>query len=176
MKPNKDVIEYAMIFIGSLVMACLIVLLFTLLTGCKLLHSRELQKSEVKTDSSSVKKETETLTKVDTSKSKSESTYTKETFYYGRDTTINNFIIQPNQPAVYIRESGTKKEETQNYNFEDWQRRFTDSMTIANMKTELEKKSETKVKVLDFWQILALGMLGLIVLYMVANKFITLKR
>lgn len=170
---KNNLIEYIIRFLGALVTAGLIVFLFVTLSGCKLLHSKDVQRTESKSDSSGVKKETETSSKVDTSKSKSESAYTRETFYYGRDTTINNFI---SQPAVYIRESGTKKEETQNYNYEQRLKEFTDSFTIANLKNELAKKSETKVKVLDFWQILALGMLGLVVLYLVGKNFITLKR
>jgi hypothetical protein len=175
MKNDPDSNSFLKDFITCLIIAGAMVVFCLLLSSCSFFRKVAMTKDEVKSDSSSVKKETEKLNKVDTSKSKSESTYTKETIYFGRDTTINNFYTTPS-PAVIIRESGTKKEETNNYNYETRERQLIDSMRIANLELQLSKKTETKVKVLDFWQILALGILGLIVLYFVANKFITFKK
>lgn len=172
---NEDYIEIVKGVAGGLIILVLIVWFF-LASGCKLLSEVKKDRTETKTDSSGVKKETEMLSKVDTSKSKSESAYTKEIFYYGRDTTINNFIFQPNQPSVYIKESGTRKDETQNYNYEQRLRQSLDSMRISELEKQLNKETKTEVKIFDFWQILALGIIGVIVLYLIANKFITIKK
>ncbi len=156
-----------------LLLAILIVIVAAMCSSCSFFNKSQKQSSEIKTDSTKVKRETEKVSNVDTSKTKAESTYQKETIYFGRDTTINNYYPAP---AVIIRESGTKKEETNNYNYETRERQIVDSMRIANLELQLSKKTETKVKVLDFWQILALGLIGIVILYLVGNKFLTIKK
>ena len=139
--------------------------------GCKILQTKQSSSS----DTSSVKKELQVNSKVDTSKTKSESQYTRETFIVpGRDTTINNFIFQPGnqQPTVYIRETGSKKEETNTFQFADFRKEILDSLSASKQ----ESKVETKVKVLDFWQILALGLIGLIIVFFIGSKFLVLKK
>jgi hypothetical protein len=175
MTNDPNINSFFVVFRNSLLVALGIIILMLACSSCSFFNKSQSSRKQTGSDSSNVKKVTETLTKVDTSKTKSESTYTKETIYFGRDTTINNYFTTP-APTVIVRETGTKKEETQNFNFENYRKDLIDSIRIAHLELELSKKSETKVKVLDFWQILALGMVGLIVLYFVANKFITLKK
>jgi hypothetical protein len=166
---NYDKSYMRILFIALAIVGLLATLL---LTSCKLFSEVEKSRTTAATDSAAVKKETETVSKVDTSKSKSESTYTKETIYFGRDTTINNYITTPG-PTVIVRESGTKKEESQNYNFENRERIIVDSMRLAHLESQLTKQSETKVDVLGigFWIGVALAGLVLIGLLIMAMKF-----
>ena len=154
--------EYIFTFIGALVIACVIVFLFVTLTGCKLLSKVEKQKSEVKTDSTNVKKVTETSSKVDTSKTVTASS--KETIYYPQP------IIVPGKngetKVVFVpqstKETGT--EERQNFNYEDYRKDLIDSMRIANLELQLTKQSEIKTSVLGFGFWLGVALVGLVLI------------
>jgi len=155
-------------FIAALAAALLILFFMLFVTSCKILHKKDVQKS----DTADVKKETQSSVKVDTSKSKSESAYTRETFIYpGGDTNVfvtNNY---PASPAVYIRESGTKKTEDDNFKFEDFKRDFLDSMKTVTTA----KQTETKIKT-DWMTIAILAALGLLVLKNFVMPYISLTK
>jgi hypothetical protein len=147
---------------GMIILAVLA--LWMAFSSCNVFKKVEQKKS----DSTVVKKELETASKVDTSKHSRESAYTRETFIYPRDTNVfvtNNY---PASPAVYIRETGTQKEVNNDYKFEDLRKEFLDSLS-ASAKS---KNVETKVKVLDFWQLLALAGIAFLILKTVAGKYI----
>jgi hypothetical protein len=150
----------------------LAVVLSLALSSCSFMSKSDKHQTANKSDSVAVTKEKEALNKVDTSKSKSESAYTKETFFFpGRDTTINNYIFQPSQPAVYIRESGTQKEEKQNFNFESWLKEKEDSIRIAQLQTELNKKKESEGSVLSVGQLIGIALIGLVLIGIVLMAF-----
>jgi len=159
---------YWEIFIAALAAALLILFFMLFITSCKILHKKDVQKS----DTADVKKETQTSVKVDTSKSKSESAYTRETFIYpGRDTNVfitNNY---PASPAVYIRESGTKKTEDDNFKFEDLRKEILDSLKIVNSA----KQTETKIKT-DWMTIAILAALGLLIAKNFIGPYISLTK
>jgi len=122
-----------------------------LFASCEVLKT----KRRVATDSVSISKLDSTLLKKLEALNKRDCTYLKETIYFGRDTTINNFSNPTNvyYPTQVIRESGT-------FSREDYLR-ITDSMnkmksdTTAVNKVEESKSKETKV--LGFWQIVAIA-------------------
>jgi hypothetical protein len=166
MKPNQTKIQMDKNFLKILMAAIagvLIWFLFILLmTSCKFFQKLE----KTKSDTVAVKKVTDTSVKVDTSKTKSESSYLRETFIFPpKDTVINNYY-NTTTPAVYIRESGSKTDQTDNFKFEDLRKEVLDSIAASRKNVS----SDTKIKVFDFWQILALGLVGLIVIYFITNK------
>lgn len=143
------------------VLTALLIYLFVLLffSSCKLF--REVKKDS--SDSTHVLKQIDRVSNTDTSKIKTETTYTRETFFYPRDTTVNNFITNP---VAYIRETGSQKTEELTARFENMQRTLLDSLnSIRNSKQAI-----TKVSVFDFWQILAVGLVALIILYFLVTK------
>lgn len=140
---KNDILEYILLVFGSIAVAALLVLLFSLLTGCRLIREHKSDSTVKTSDSSTFKKQSESSNKVDTSKSKSETTYLKETYIYPpRDTIVNNYY--PASPAVYIRESGNKKDETQNYNYDQRLKEVTDSMKIASLQQQVNEQSKSK--------------------------------
>jgi hypothetical protein len=148
--------------VGILVFIAILTLLI-FLSGCSLQTLFDKQKKEQASDSTSVKKETESFSKVDSTKSKSEATNTKETVYYpqpiivpGRDGETKVVFV----PQT-VTESGTVKEEKQNFNFEDWYKRKEDSAKIAQLQTELDKKSKTEGSVLSVGQLIGIAFIGI---------------
>lgn len=141
-----------------------------LLSSCHVIKS--LKSTENKKDS--VSQTSQGSVRVDSNGTKSDKTYTKETFYLpGKDTIINN-IIQAGKPQiVYIKETGQEKtEQAQIIRDTSWKDAFNSlAVLIANKETE----SKTRVG-LGFWEIFAIAIVGLIFIFLVANKFITLKK
>ena len=101
-----------------------IVLIIILLSGCKLF--REVDKKS--SDSTVVKKDIQSSAKVDTSQTKTETASTKETVYYPQPIYIQG--KDGETKVVFVpqstKETGTKKEESNNAIFETWQRNFMD--------------------------------------------------
>ena len=149
-------------YIPSLTVAFVCVVILISLSSCEFFRKLDKQTTTNKNDSTNVKKETVTASSVDTSKSKSAST--KETVYYPQP------IIVPGKDGetkiVFVpqtvKETGT--EEKQNFNYENYMKNFVDSMTIAQLKAELNKKSETKGSLLGigFW--IGVSILGIVLL------------
>lgn len=160
----KKFLEYILIVAGSIILAALIWLLLFSLTGCRLIKERKTDSTIKTSDSANVKKQTESSNKVDTSKSKSETTYLKETYIYPpRDTIINNYY--PSSPSVYIRESGAKKEEVNNYNYDQRLKEVTDSMRIASLQERVNEQTKSKTKVgPSFIEWVLIGVLALLLL------------
>jgi hypothetical protein len=129
----------------------LFIVLICLLSSCEVLKT----KRRVATDSISVTKIDSTILKKLEALNKRDCTYYKETILFGRDTTINNFTTPVNNyyPTQVIRESGT-------FSREDYLR-ITDSMNrVKSDTTSVSKVEESKskeIKVLGFWQILAIA-------------------
>ena len=158
-EPNHN--KFLRDFMTCLVIALIMVILCIIFSSCSLFNKSQKTKETIKTDSTSVKKVTETSSKVDTSKTKSEST--KETVYYPQP------IIIPGTNGgeakiIFVPQSTkeTGKSETQNFNYDQWFKEKTDSMTIANLQLQLSKQSETKVGILPlgFW--IGIGFVGLV--------------
>ena len=153
-----------------LLIAVLAVLVCILCSSCEFFRKLDKSKTEVRGDSTNVKKEAEGLNKVDTSKSKTETASTKETVYYPQP-----IIIKGDDGKSYpvfvpqiVKETGSSKEEKQNFNYDQWFKEKTDSITIAQLRLELDKKSETKGSVLGmgFWigvSILGVVLLGIVI-------------
>jgi hypothetical protein len=125
---------------GFLIVAALAIWIF-LATGCKVLSVKKKETS----DSTSVKKETNELSKVDTSKTKSASTNTKETVYYPQP------IIVPGKDGetkiVFVpqtvKESGSSSQETNTYDFE---KRLNEKIDSVNASKDV-KNTDTNAKV-----------------------------
>lgn len=138
MNPNK-------LYFKDLITAAIISVLFVVFiisfSSCKLLS--KVNKSS--NDSASVKKETETSAKVDTSKSKTESSNTKETVYYPQP------IIVPGKDGetkvIFVpqstKETGSQTQENINYKFEDLRKEVLDSLRVANASKESKTKAGT---------------------------------
>ncbi len=146
----------------TFILALIFVIIAAIFSGCTLFQKTQKTKEEIKSDSTSVKKVTETSSKVDTSKTSS--TNTKETVYYPQP------IIVPGKngetKVVFvpqtIRETGT--EEKQNFNYEDYRKDLIDSMRIANLELALSKQSETKTSILGFGFWLGVSLLGIVLI------------
>jgi len=134
------------------------------LASCKLFREIQTEKS----DSTSVNKSSEGLQKVDTSKIKSESASTKETVYYPQPIYIQG--KDGETKVVFVpqstKETEARKEETDLALFENFRKEFLDSLSSKTSK----KDAETKVKVLDFWQILALGLLFVVLIFIIRKN------
>jgi len=149
-------------FRNVLLIALGIVIVMFACSSCSVFGEFGKKRTSVSNDSTNFKKETEKLSKVDTSKSKNETT--KETVYYPQP------IIVPGKDGetkvIFVPQSTkeTGKEETQNFNYDQWFKEKTDSMTIAQLQLELSKKSEIKAELLPlgFW--LGLGFVGLVLI------------
>jgi uncharacterized membrane protein len=145
--------EYRNDFIKALGGVAMIFLFLTafICSGCEFMRKLDKSATTDRNDSTNVKKQTEVSSSVDTSKTKTAST--KETVYYPQP------IIVPGKDGetkiVFVpqtvKETGT--EEKQNFNYENYMKNVLDSMTIAQLKSELNKKSETEGSVLGmgFW-------------------------
>jgi hypothetical protein len=169
MNQNK---EYKSIWLDALLIGAGIVLLFVALSSCRITKSG---KSEINSKDS-IEKTSQGSVRVDSSGTKTKETYTKETFIPVFDTTNNHFTF--NMPAskpqyIYIKETGDKQtEQAQIIKDTSWQEAFRQLSTLIASK---ETESKTRVG-LGFWEIFAIGVVGLIFLFLVANRFITLKR
>lgn len=144
----------------SVLISFVLVVILITHSGCKFFQLKKSNSS----DTTSVKKDVTEQAKVDTSKSKSESEYKKETFYFGRDTTINNFY--PASPTVYIKESGSKKDETNNYQFENFRKELLDSINANKKVVSVETKGKFGFST---FEIIVLCTLGLYVIKTFAN-------
>ncbi len=122
-----------------------------LFASCQVLKT----KRRVATDSISVSKIDSTILKKLEALNKRDCTYLKETIFFGRDTNIFNNTTPVNNyyPTQLIRESGT-------FSREDYLR-ITDSMNKSKSDTtsvsKVEESKSKEIKVLGFWQILAIA-------------------
>lgn len=141
---------------------------------CLLLESCEVIKGKktAKTDSTSVSKTDQGAIKTSFDSSTKENQWTKETFVFPpalRDCTVNNNYFP--QPTVYIRESGSSKEQNNIVVVDStWQKRYDSLQYVQSIS---EKTKETKV--LSMWQIIGLAVgvsLFVFVLLKVGSGFI----
>lgn len=154
--------------LGAIGMLLLFLLPF-ICSSCKL--SREVSKSGK--DSIVVSKTNEGNSRIDSSGTKSDKTNTKETVYYPQPIYIQGKDGETKTVFVpqYIREIGTEKtEQSQIIKDTSWKDAFNSLAVLIS-----SKESQTTAKAFDFWQILALGILGLIVLYFIGNKFLVFR-
>ena len=136
--------------------------LLIMCSGCEFFRKMSKSETEVRGDSVNVKKATEVSSSVDTSKSKIAST--KETVYYPQP------IIVPGKDGetkiVFVpqtvKETGT--EEKQNYNFENYRKDFLDSMRMAKLEAELNKKSETEGSILGIGLWIGIAIVGVVLI------------
>ena len=157
MEPDIDK-AFNKILIRCAIVAIIIIGIIVFLSGCTLFKTSK----SVASDTTSVKKEVQLSSKVDTSKSKSESAYIKETFIYPpRDTTINNFYNTTNPPAVYIRESGSKKEETNTAIFDNFRKEFLDSLAASKRTVATESKTKFGFSTFEIIILCAVGLIFL---------------
>jgi len=174
-EPNENIF----ISVGGALIIIGLLFWLILFSGCKVFQDLKKEKSHIGSDSVNVKKESESLSKVDTSKSKSESAHNKETVYYPQPIYIEGKDGETKVVFVpqTVRESGTNKEETQNFNFENYRKDIIDSMRIAQLEFQLSKRVETKVDVLGigFWigvSLVGLVLIGLMVMILrLKNQF-----
>jgi len=162
-----------------ILIAVLIVLVCILCSSCEFFRKLDKQTTEVKNDSTKVNKVTEVASSVDTSKSKSAST--KETVYYPQPIIVqgkdgeSKIVFVPQT----VKETGT--EEKQNFNFDNYRRDLLDSIAIAQLREELNKKSETKGSLLGigFW--IGVAILGVVLIVLLLalvhfkNQIISIK-
>lgn len=152
----------------------IIIILFSLiLSSCEFF--RKLDKSS--SENSSIDTNKEGSLRKDSSGTKSDKTYTKETFFYpGRDTTINNFIFQPEakqqQPVVYIRETGQEKTEQAQVIVDTSWKDFA-RLLVASQS---EKKTETEGSVLGTGTIIAIAVAGFVLLLLIIAIFYIIKK
>ncbi len=145
-----------------LIIALITVVLCVIFSSCTLFQKTQKTKEETRTDSTSVKKVTETSSKVDTSKTSS--TNTKETVYYPQP------IIVPGKDGgtqvIFVPQKTTETgtEERQNFNYEDYRKDLIDSMRIANLELQLSKQSETKTSILGFGFWLGVSLVGIVLI------------
>ena len=149
---NIDTELLLLIYLG--ILFCIISL-----ASCSILKSKKVTTTEsgqvVKRDSGSVRKDSGSV--------KKESGFTREIYYYGKDTTINNYY---SRPAIVIKETGTSKsEETKQTTSANWDK-GQDSTIIKHSETTKEKEE----KAFSFWQIAALA-IGVIVLMKLIPDF-----
>jgi len=153
--------DFALAVAAVLIFAA-IVFISVVTSGCEFFRKLDKQTTTAKSDSNNVKREVVVASSVDTSKSKSAST--KETVYYPQP------IIVPGKDGetkiVFVpqtvKETGT--EEKQNFNFDNYRRDLLDSIAIAQLREELNKKSETKGSLLGigFW--IGIAILGVVLI------------
>ena len=166
MTNNSDSNSFFKVLFNAFIIALFIVLLLMILSSCKLVGGSQKQKSEVSGDTTSVKKQTESLTKGDTSKSKTETIHTKETIYQPQPIYIQG--KDGETKVIFVpqstKETGSNKSETLTYTFEDYRKDFLDSVRMANLEIALSKKSEIKVDILPlgFW--FGLALVGLVLI------------
>lgn len=144
-----------------------LLIILVLFSSCKLFTKSQGSKD----DSSHVISNKEQTLSGDTSKRKSEATNTKETVYYPQPIYIQGKDGESKVVFVpqTVKETLSNKEESQNGNYQQVTKDFMDSMR-AFMQT---RSSQTTVKAFDFWQIFALGIVGLVVLvilYVIIKK------
>lgn len=164
MTNDPNINSFFTMFRNSLLAALGIVLLMLACSSCDFFRRVQRTETQVKNDSTNVKKETETSSKIDTSKTTTATT--KETVYYPQP------IIVPGKDGetkvIFVPQSTkeTGKQETQNFNYDQWFKEKTDSMTIANLQLELSKKTETKGSLLGigFW--IGISLFGLVLIFL----------
>lgn len=140
-----------------------LILLIAGLSGCEFF--RKAQKQEY--SAADLKKEIDSLKKVDSTVIKKNSEYEKTTFVFPvnpKDTNvINNYF--PDYPAmprptVIIQEKGKEQEQTNTFNYEAWFKWKIDSLGASQKKTE----TTTKASLLGFWEIFAIGSVAIMAL------------
>jgi hypothetical protein len=140
------------------------VIVCLLLSSCSFFNKSQKTTSEIKNDSTKVKKETETSSKIDTSKTTTATT--KETVYYPQPIYIQG--KDGETKVIFAPKSTTEtgKQEVQNFNYEDYRKDIVDSMRIANLELALSKKSETKGSLLGigFW--IGISLFGLVLIFL----------
>ena len=162
-------------FIGNILKwlfaALIIFIIIYTLTGCNVFRALKKEESEARADSVNVKKQTEVSSKVDTTKTKTETIHTKETIYQPQPIYIQG--KDGETKVIFVpqstKETGSNKEEKQNFSFEDYRKDFMDSVKIAEMEKQLAKQSETKGSLLGmgFWigvSLVGLVLIGLMVM------------
>jgi len=133
--------EFKSIIKGAFIVAAAIVILCLLCSSCKVLSVKKKETS----DSTSVKKETNELTKIDTSKTKSSATNTKETVYYPQPIIVpgkdgeTKIVFVPQM----VKESGSSTQETNTYDFE---KRLNEKIDSMNASKDV-KNTDTNAKV-----------------------------
>ena len=170
--------DFALAIAGILILA-FIIFISVITSGCEFFRKIDKQTTTAKNDSTKVNKVTEVASSVDTSKSKSAST--KETVYYPQPIIVqgkdgeSKIVFVPQT----VKETGT--EEKQNFNFDNYRRDLLDSIAIAQLREELNKKSETKGSLLGigFWigvAILGVVLIGLLfALVHFKNQIVSIK-
>jgi hypothetical protein len=101
------------------------------------------------------------------STSKQANEWFRETFYFGRDTTINNYYTQPAGPAMIIREGGQSSTENNHSTYDSGWRKVADSLALALEESKKQKQEQA----LNGWQIAGLIVGGALILT-VLSKFI----
>lgn len=137
-----------------------LILLLAGLCSCEFL--RKVQKQEY--SAADLKKEIDSLKKVDSTVTKKNSEYEKTTFVFpanqGDTTIINNYFpgypAMP-RPTVIIQEKGKEQEQTKVFNYEAWFKWKIDSMGA----TKKQSATTTKGSLLGFWEIFAISVAGI---------------
>lgn len=152
--------EYWEIFkgvVGGLIILAIFIIFF--LTGCK--TSSQLKKAT--NDSTSVKKETNSQVKLDSSGSKSDKTSTKETVYYPQPIYIEGKNGETKVVFVpqVVKETGTEKtEEVQVSKDESWREAF-DSLSSKILNLSQDKKTKVGPSFIEWILIIAVGLIFL---------------
>lgn len=156
MKQNRDFLE---IFKGALAAVALLFLLVAFFTCCTVIRGKKSSSSD---STSVVKKDSGSLIKSDIAESKMKD-YERVTYIFPKDTNVINYHTYP---KTIIYEKGKQQEsKTQTIYDSSWKKEI-DSLKVRLANSQLN----TKTKVFDFWQILAIGLLGIIVLYFISTK------
>jgi uncharacterized protein YpmB len=126
-----------------------IIIFCTIFSSCSLFKKSQTTRKENNSDSTNVKKSSEVSSKVDTSKTKTETIHTKETIYQPQPIYVKG--KDGETKIVFVpqstKETGTSKEETQNFNYENTRKELLDSIRIANLELALSEKKESKTKI-----------------------------
>lgn len=134
-----------------------------ILPGCKL--TRKAQRSSLNT--TEVKKQIDTASKVDSAITKKQSEYEKITYVFSpnpKDTNVINnyfpdFPAMP-RPTVIIQEKGKEQEQTNTFNYELYYKWKSDSLAA----TQKQSGTTTKASVLGFWEMFAIGSVAIVAL------------
>lgn len=138
----------------------LLVLLF-LSCGCSISKA----KSSRSVDSTATHKvDSGGVSKTNTT-SKQANEWYRETVYFGRDTTINNYYTQPAGPAIIIREGGQSLQENTHGTYDSGWRKKADSLALALEESKKKKQEQA----LNGWQIVGLIVGGAIILTVVGQ-------
>ena len=145
---NEEYWEIVKGVVGGLIILAIFVIFF--LTGCK--TSSQLKKAT--NDSTSVKKETSSQVKLDSSGSKTDKTNTKETVYYPQPIYIEGKNGETKVVFVpqTVKETGTEKTEAVQVSKEESWREAFDSLSskILNLSQDKKNKSRAVIYRMDF--------------------------